>query len=97
MEFRELLTDCRNEEFPAKAQRRKEERKESSTFVKFLRAQRDIPGRHATMTTCRLVFFASLRLCGKLLLGFSLALRSIGPTASPDDARRHLAYCHCRC
>ena len=69
MEFRELSTDCRNEEFPAKAQRRKGKNLSHNGYanlgvISALLKSRTLP------LTCSLqfFFFASLRLCGKLLV-----------------------------
>ena len=78
MEYRGSSIDCRNEapakaqrrkeEFPAKAQRRKEEVPAKAQRRKEIRFCRHSPGgRHFKDALQAALFFAPLRLCGKLL------------------------------
>jgi len=86
MEFRELLTDCRNRKFPAKAQRRKENKESEfrpALLLCFqLRLRRALTEKKSQYNPWQL-FFASLRLCGKFLLAFSLTLVALAQPRRP--------------
>ena|SRR2546422_881143 len=94
MEYRELLTDCRNKKFPAKAQRRKEELPRIVLRLLFSecssQSQMETKQERGPQFTL-VVSFASLRLCGKLLLGFFLALAASAQPRRPQVARRFRA------
>src|SRR5712691_1333587 len=97
MEFRELLTDCRNRKSPAKVQRRKgneeSELGRASLLLCFhLRLRKGLTEKKSQYNLWHL-FFASLR---ETSSWFFPRADCIGPAASPDDAHRHPAYCDCR-
>ncbi len=90
MEYRESSTACPNRKFPAKAQRRKEEL--PRIVLRLLFSESSSQSQMETKQErgpqfILLVSFASLRLCGKLLLVF-LTLQLPRPKRVARDARR---------
>ena len=90
MEFRELLIDCRNRNFPAEAQSRKGDQPllQSSTHST---SAGHLRGGARACKDRGSPFFASLRLCGKLLLVLLLSVVVAGQTRhslAPADILR---------
>ena len=85
MEFKGLLIGYRNKRVPAKAQRRKEERegRDEGTLVGEPQAAIIVEARNAASRNSPPLFFASLRLCGKLLLILSLAVAATAQSRRP--------------
>jgi dipeptidyl aminopeptidase/acylaminoacyl peptidase len=89
MEYKEWLTDSRNKKYPAKAQRRKERLALTECGLQF--ANHDsLPSLHPK--EYGQLFFASLRLCGKLLLialtvSWTIDAQSRRPLAPADILR----------
>src|SRR5258708_7697823 len=90
MEFRELLTGCRNKKFPAKAQSCKEKLFGKGSVDRYPEDYH--PGRRLASDSALALFtFAPLRLCGKLLLPILLLAFSTPaqrrPLTPPDILR----------
>ena len=93
MGFKELSIDCRNKKIPAKTQRRKEDPRcvQSRVMIHLASACQLQSVVHAVRDHPCSLFFASLRLCGELLLVISLAATATAQTRhgmAPADILR---------